>query len=95
MELLTTEVIAPLNGKTYVLVEGTGYSERQLLKKGKRLHQVIPDYLASLISSADGEPCKTADVLQLLVPDYEFLLIESYKNCFNSKIRKTHRWMFP
>jgi len=86
MELLTAEVMAPLNGKTYVLVEGTGYSERQLLKKGKRLHQVIPDYLASLISSADGEPCKTSDVLQLLVPDYEFLLIESYKNCFDSSL---------
>jgi len=84
MELLTTEVITPISQLKIVVQEGTGYNERALLKKGKRLHQVIPDYLASLIAEMDGKPCKTSDVMQFLVPDYEFLLIEAYKNCFDS-----------
>ena len=83
MELLTTEVITPISQLKIVVQEGTGYNERALLKKGKRLHQVIPDYLASLIAEMDGKPCKTSDVMQFLVPDYEFLLIEAYKNCFD------------
>jgi hypothetical protein len=86
MDLQTVDVIAPVSGKAFKLVEGTGYSDRLLLKKGKRLHQVIPDYLASLIAEMDGAPCKVADVMQLLVPDYEFLLIENYKNCFDVEL---------
>ena len=56
MELITVEVTAPISGKLIKIKEGDGYAERTLLKKGKRLHQVIPDYLASLIVEMDGKP---------------------------------------
>ena len=86
MELITVEVTTPLSGKLIKIKEGDGYTERLLLKKGKRLHQVIPDYLASLLVEMDGNPCKTSDVMQFLVPDYEFLLIEAYKNSFGDDL---------
>jgi hypothetical protein len=79
MELITNEVTTPVSKLTAKVRETDGYSERLLLKKGKRLHQVIPDYLASIIVEYDGKPCKVADVMQFLVPDYEFLLIEAYR----------------
>jgi hypothetical protein len=79
MELLTAEVILPVSSITCEIHEGDGYNDRVLLKKGKRLYQVLPEYLASLITSINGEKAKVADVMQFLVPDYEFLLVESYK----------------
>lgn len=86
MELLTREVVTPIGKATVKIQEGTGYSDRILLRKGKRLHQMLPEYLKSLIQSIDGEPCKIEDVMHLLVPDYEFLLIENYITSFNSQL---------
>jgi hypothetical protein len=86
MELITNEVNTPISQAKVILREVDGYAERLLLKKGKRLHQVIPDYLASIIAEYDGKPCKAADVLQFLVPDYEFLLIEAYKVNFLNEL---------
>ena len=78
MELLTTEVVTPVGGKSVKIHEGDGYNDRILLKKNKRLHQVLPEYLFSLIDTIDGEKPTLDMVMKLLVPDYEFLLIKAY-----------------
>lgn len=70
MELLTSDVILPLKSISCKIREGNGYADRILLKKNKRLHQVLPEYLNSLLESMDGSPCKIEDVMKLLVPDY-------------------------
>lgn len=79
MELLTAEVSLPLSTHIVGLSEGTGYTDRVLLKKGKRIHELLPEYLLALTKTINGEKPKLADILNLLVPDFEFLLIEAYK----------------
>ena len=86
MELITQEVTTPLGNVSVVLKEGNGYNDRILLKKNKRLHQVLPEYLNSLIASIDGEPIKLDAVMNLLVPDYEFLLVEAYKVNYGTEL---------
>lgn len=79
MELLTNEVTLPLSQFFVSIKEGTGYTDRVLLKKGKRIHQLLPEYILALTTSINGEKPKLADITNLLVPDFEFLLIEAYK----------------
>ena len=90
MELLTSDVILPLKSISCKIREGNGYADRILLKKNKRLHQVLPEYLNSLLESMDGSPCKIEDVMKLLVPDYEFLLIEAFKLNFDAALEFTN-----
>lgn len=79
MELLTNEVTLPLSGAVVVGQEGTGYVDRILMRKGKRIHELLPDYLLALTKTINGEKPSRADIIKLLVPDFEFLLIEAYK----------------
>ena len=79
MELLKSEVVLPLCSQSVELSEGTGYVDRILMKKGKRIHELLPEYLLALTKTINGEKPKLADIMDLLVPDFEFLLIEAYK----------------
>lgn len=78
MELLSTEVTLPLANFNVVLKEGDGYTDRVLLKKGKRIHELLPEYLLALTKTINGEKPKLSDIMGLLVPDFEFLLIKAY-----------------
>lgn len=79
MELLKRSVVAPLSGSQVVLKEGDGYCDRMLSKNANKLSHAIPDYLASLVVSIDNDNEITRDkILKLLIPDYEYLLIEAY-----------------
>lgn len=80
MELLRKSVVTPLAGSQVILREGDGYADRMLSKNANKLSHAIPDYLAFMIVSVDNDSEITRDkVLELLVPDYEYLLIEAYK----------------
>lgn len=90
MELLTSEVVLPLSGSTVICKEGDGYADRTLLRKGKRIHQLLPEYINFMIQTIDGEKSKLSDVMRLLVPDFEFLLIEAYKLNYGETLEFNH-----
>ena len=85
-ELLTKEVETPVSQERIIIREQDGYAERLLLKKGKRIHQCLPDYLSFMIQSINGEKCTTERVRQFLVPDYEYSLIEAYRVCYGDTL---------
>lgn len=75
----TEEITLPLSQRTAVITEGDGYSERLLLKKGKKLYEVVFEYLASLTLKLDDKKPTSADIRSLLLPDQEYLAIQCYK----------------
>jgi len=79
MEKIERTITLPVCGLEAVIREGDGYSDRALLKKKKRLYEVVPDYLASMTVSIGGEKASRASILDLVAPDQEFLAIEIYK----------------
>jgi len=77
---LQSTVILPISHKEVVIQEGDGYLDRILLKKNKRVFEVMPEYLAAHVVSIDGRgEIKEKDILDLLVPDQEWLAVELYK----------------
>lgn len=79
MELVQKTIVLPVCQREAEIREGDGYSDRALLKKKKRIYQVIPDYLASMTVSIGGENATRKEILDLATPDQEFLAIEIYK----------------
>jgi len=60
-------------------------------KRNKPLTEVLTEYLASLVVSIDGRSgIIRTDILNLLIPDYEFLAIECYKLNFGKDFEFNH-----
>lgn len=59
--------------------EGDGYATKLFAKKGKRVFEVVPDYLAYVVTEIDGrkKPGKKG-VLDLFVADQEYISIKNY-----------------
>lgn len=67
-------------GKTVVIQEGDGYANKVFARRGKRVFEVVPDFLAHVVVSIDGVKDPGRDgVLDLKVPDQEWISIENYK----------------
>lgn len=69
----------PISGQEAIIQEGDGYADRVLLKKKKRIFEVIPEYLASMCISIGGQKATREKVLDLPTPDQEFLAVEIYR----------------
>jgi hypothetical protein len=79
-ELSTTRIVLPVSKLEAEIVEGDGYSDRLLLKRNKRIDQLIPDYLASMTKSLGAKKGVSRDDIQdLLLPDSEYLAVETYR----------------
>jgi hypothetical protein len=79
-ELSAREIILPVSKLEAVIVEGDGHSDRLLLKRNKRVDELIPDYLASMTKSLGAKQGVTRDDIQdLLLPDSEYLAVEIYR----------------
>jgi len=87
---LTEKVTLPVSQKVVTITEGDGYSERMLLKKGKKMFEVMFDYLASLVLDIDGKKASPNDLLDLLLPDQEFLAIACYKLNYGNMFEFSH-----
>ena len=73
-------VTLPLNGKDVVIQETDGYADRLILKRNKKMYELIVDYLAVLVQSIGSLRKITTDhILDLYIPDQDHLLIEGYK----------------
>lgn len=79
MEKAQQTITLPVTGQEAVIQEGDGYSDRVLLKKKKRVFEVVPEYLASMTVSIGGEKGTSEKILDLPTPDQEFLAIEIFK----------------
>lgn len=76
----TKNLIFPVCGEQLVITEGDGYSDKALLKKGKKFYEAVNDYLASLTVSMGGISKVTGEhISELLAPDHTFLQIECFK----------------
>lgn len=70
----------PISKQEVVIKEGDGYTERALLKKNRKVYETIPYYLAAMtVSIGDKSPITREDILKLLTPDQEYLMIECYR----------------
>ena len=74
------EIVLPISKKTVVLQEGSGYSERVLLRRGKMLFEAFIDALVpNVVSIGSTTTITAAHILDLFVQDIEALQIEDYK----------------
>lgn len=70
----------PLSGKTITLTEGDGYADKVFSKRGKKVFECIPDFLACTVTQIDGKKGATReDILDFKVPDQEWISVENYK----------------
>jgi len=77
-EIERREVTLPISGDVAVVHEADGYAIKALLRK--RMSESMYDYLAALTDSIGAkEKIGRSDILDLLLPDQEFLAIEQYK----------------
>ena len=67
-------------GRAIVIQEGDGYADKVFARRGKKVFEVIPDFLACIVVSIDGkkEPGREG-ILDLKVPDQEWISVENYK----------------
>ena len=80
IELETRDITLPVSGLLVTIREGDGFSDRVLLKKIRRLHEAVHDYVASLtVSIGDNTKVTARDIKNLLVPDQEYLVVECFK----------------
>lgn len=101
----TEEITLPVSQLNAVIMEGDGYSDRLLLKRNRRIDQLIPDYLASMTQSIGAKQGVTRDDIQdLLLPDSEYLAVKifrlNYGDIFDFRYRcsgcnKTQPGEFP
>jgi hypothetical protein len=76
----TREVVLPIGGQNVKIKEGDGYATRILLKRNKKMFEIISDYLASFVVSIGSlKKVTPAHILDLFVPDQDFLSVECYK----------------
>jgi ribosomal protein S27AE len=67
-------------GKTVIIQEGDGYADKVFARRSKKVFEVIPDFLAHVVIQIDA--LKNPDregILNLKVPDQEWVSIENYK----------------
>ena len=70
----------PISRQEVAMREGDGYTEKALIKKNRRLYETISFYLAAMtLRLGDKEKPERDDILSLLVPDIEYMMIEAYK----------------
>lgn len=80
MQRETREIELFVSKKRAVIRETDGDTDDILVQPGKRMHEMIPEYLAAVtVSIGDKTPVTPDDILDLLVPDQEFLAIEIAK----------------
>ena len=74
------EVVLPIGGQKVTIKEGDGYATRVLLKRNKKMFEVMSDYLALFtVSIGSLKKVTFAHILDLFVPDQDFLSVECYK----------------
>ena len=75
-------------GKSIVIQEGDGYADKVFAKRVKKTFEVIPDFLAHVVVSIDGKKDPGRDgILNLKVPDQEWISIENYKFNYGNILR--------
>jgi hypothetical protein len=73
-------VTLPVSQREAVIREGDGYAERILYGDLDKLAARLPDYWAHLTERiGDARPIKREHILELLVPDQEFLAVEIHR----------------
>lgn len=79
-DLLTASFTLPITLLDCEIREGDGHTERLLTKKNKKTFEVFPEFLASIVTRLGEQTNITKDdILDLPVPDSEYIAIESYK----------------
>lgn len=78
--------VLPISQQEVTIREADGYTERLLLRRNRKIYEVVPEYLASMIvRMGSKEEVTKKDVLALLTPDQEFLAIECFKLNYGDK----------
>ena len=85
---LTKTFNLPYSKTSVEITEGDGYGDRLFTQKGKRTFEVIPDYIALVVNKL-GDIVKPSrdQILDLVVPDQEWISIENYKLNYGDILR--------
>lgn len=76
----TKIITLPVSKLEAVIQEGDGSTERVILKRGKKIYEVFPEYLAAMTTRiGDKTQITVQHILDLFAPDQEYIAVELSK----------------
>jgi hypothetical protein len=86
MQLSEKTIVLPISNYVAAIREADGYADRLLFSKRNNFTKAYPEYWAHCCKELDGKKPTAADILNLLLPDQNFLSIEIFKLSYGDNL---------